>query len=104
MISLFRKLLSSDKTDYAQLLKKGAIILDVRTKREYDGGHIDGSMNISIDQLYENLHFLKNKEQPIITCCASGNRSAVAINILKTNGYSNLYDGGGWQSLKNKIK
>ena len=38
------------KTDYAQLLKEGAIILDVRSKGEFSGGHIKGSVNIPVDQ------------------------------------------------------
>ena len=39
------------KVEYAQLVKDGAIILDVRSKGEYDGGHIKGSINISVDKL-----------------------------------------------------
>jgi phage shock protein E len=45
-----------------------------------------------------------NKEKAIITCCASGNRSAQAKNILKANGFSEVHNGGGWSSLQHKIK
>ena len=89
--------------NYADLVKQGAIILDVRSKGEYSGGHINGSMNISVDTLSSNLGKLKDKNKTIITCCASGMRSASAKNILKSNGYTNVYNGGGWSSLKNKI-
>ena len=89
--------------NYADLVKEGAIILDVRSKGEYSGGHINGSMNISVDTLSSNLGKLKDKNKTIITCCASGMRSASAKNILKSNGYTNVYNGGGWSSLKNKI-
>ena len=89
--------------NYADLVKQGAIILDVRSKGEYSGGHINGSMNISVDTLSSNLCKLKDKNKTIITCCASGMRSASAKNILKSNGYTNVYNGGGWSSLKNKI-
>ena len=44
--------------DYAQLVKQGAVILDVRTKREYAAGHVKGSVNISLDHLEANLHTL----------------------------------------------
>jgi rhodanese-related sulfurtransferase len=91
------------KVDYAELVKQGAIILDVRTKGEYGSGAIKGSMNISLDQLNKNLSQLKNKNQTIITCCASGMRSASAKNILKSNGFTNVHNGGGWSSLKSKI-
>lgn len=103
MINAIRNFFGSEKTDFAQLVKGGAIILDVRTKGEFAGGHIQGSINISVDQLTGNLHKLKDKGQPIITCCASGGRSATAKNILLANGFTNVYDGGGWRSLQNNI-
>jgi phage shock protein E len=97
------RLFSKEKTDYAQLVKDGAVILDVRTKGEYAGGHIRGSVNIAVEQLGNNLHKLKNKTKPIITCCESGMRSAAAKNILKSNGFTNVYNGGGINRLKNKL-
>lgn len=89
--------------DYSELVKQGAIILDVRSKGEYAGGHIKGSMNIAVDQLQNNLGKLKDKNQPIITCCASGMRSASAKSILKSNGFTQVFNGGGWSSLRSKI-
>ena len=91
------------KVDYAALVKQGAIILDVRTKGEYQGGHIKGSINISVDQLSSQLHRLSDKNKPIITCCASGMRSGSAKNILKSKGYTQVFNGGSWHSLNNKI-
>lgn len=90
--------------DYAALVKQGAIILDVRSKGEYAGGHIKGSINISVDQLSNNLNKLKDKSKPIITCCASGMRSTSAKSILKSNGFREVHNGGGWYSLQNKIR
>jgi phage shock protein E len=50
MLSLLKKLFSSaPAVDYKELVKGGAIILDVRSKGEYAGGHIKGSMNIPVD-------------------------------------------------------
>jgi rhodanese-related sulfurtransferase len=92
------------KVDYAELVKQGAIILDVRSKEEYSGGHIKDSVNISLDQLSNNLSKLKNKNKPIITCCASGMRSAAAKSVLKSNGYTEVHNGGSWSSLQNKIR
>lgn len=92
------------KVDYAELAKNGAIILDVRSKGEYAGGHIKGSINISVDTLNNNLGKLKDKNKVIITCCASGMRSASAKSILKSNGFNQVHNGGAWSSLQNKIK
>ena len=104
MINTIKKLLGfGPSVDYADLVKQGAIILDVRSKGEYSGGHIKGSINVSVDALSNNLAKLKDKNKTRITCCASGMRSASAKSILKSKGYTNVYNGGGWSSLKNKI-
>ena len=91
------------QVDYTALVKQGAIILDVRSKGEYVGGHIKGSINVSVDQLQKNLHRFPDKQKPIITCCASGGRSSSAKSILKSSGYVNVHNGGSWTGLKNKI-
>ena len=104
MIKTLKKILGiGPSIDYSELVKNGAIILDVRTKGEYAGGHIKGSINISVDQLSNNLHRFKNKEQTLITCCASGMRSSSAKSILKLNGYKQVHNGGSWYSLQQKI-
>jgi rhodanese-related sulfurtransferase len=72
MINTLRKLFGiGPGVNYAELVKNGAIILDVRSKSEYAGGHIKGAVNISVDTLRNNLGKLKDKNKPIITCCAS---------------------------------
>ena len=103
MLDAIKNLFGMDKTNYAGLVKKGALIVDVRSKSEYDGGHIKDSINIPVDQLQKNLSKLKDKDKTIITCCASGMRSASAKSILQNNGYKNVHNGGGWSSLNNKI-
>lgn len=90
------------KIDYEQLVKQGATILDVRTKGEYQGGHIKGSKNIPLQNLQNSFSKIK-KDKPVITCCASGMRSASAKRVLKSNGFTEVYNGGSWMSLKNKI-
>jgi phage shock protein E len=104
MIQFIRKLLGlGPATDYAQLVKDGAIIVDVRSKGEFEGGHIKGSVNIPVDSIANNLNKLNNKNKTIITCCASGMRSAAAKAVLKSNGYTEVYNGGGWSSLERKL-
>ena len=90
------------KVDYKELIKQGATIVDVRTKAEYQQGHIKGSVNIPLDNL--SNHYSKlNKTKPVLTCCASGMRSAQAKSLLKANGFAEVHNGGGWMSLKNRI-
>ncbi len=104
MINTIKQLFGfSPKANYVELVKQGAVILDVRSKGEYQSGHIKGSINISVDTLSNNISKLK-KDKPIITCCASGIRSASAKSILKSNGFPEVHNGGGWASLQNKIE
>lgn len=103
MIKILKNLFGiGSKVDYSELVKQGAVILDVRSKGEYQSGHIKGSINIPVDSLSNNLNKLR-KDKPIITCCASGMRSASAKSILKSNGFVEVHNGGGWMSLQNKI-
>ena len=104
MIETLKKILGlGPKINYAELVANGAIILDVRSKGEYQGGHIKGSINIPVENLQRSLSKLK-KDNTIITCCASGMRSASARNILRSNGFQAVHNGGGWMSLQNKIR
>ncbi len=90
--------------DYSELMERKAIIIDVRSRGEFQSGHIQGSINFPVDELEKHLSKLKVKEQPIITCCASGMRSGIAKNILQDKGYKEVYNGGGWHGLNGKVK
>lgn len=89
--------------DYSTMIKEGALILDVRSKGEFSSGHIKNAINIPVDQLSSQLVKLKDKNQCIICCCASGMRSGNAKRILESNGYKTVYNGGGWSSLQHKL-
>ncbi len=72
---------------------KNVVLLDVRSKQEYDEGHLKGAMNIPVYELeYRVENELKNKTTVIIAYCSAGIRSRKAIGILKKLGYKNLYN------------
>lgn len=100
----FMKSLFGAGTDanYAELVANGAQIVDVRTEGEYRGGHIPTSVNIPLDQLSRRANELRT-DKPVITCCASGMRSASAKSMLLKQGFTEVYNGGGWTSLQNKL-
>ena len=104
MFESIKSLLGIKTINYAQLVNDGAIIVDVRTSGEFSAGHIKGSINIPVNSLAHNLAKLKAKNKPVITCCASGMRSASAKSILQSNGFSDVYNGGSWYQLNMKIK
>jgi rhodanese-related sulfurtransferase len=103
MIQILKQLFAKKATvNFKELMKNGAQIVDVRTKGEYQTGHIKGSLNIPLQSLQAGISKLK-KDKPVITCCASGMRSASAKSILKSQGFAEVHNGGPWNSLKNKI-
>lgn len=90
------------KVDLKEMVKQGAMIVDVRTPAEYQGGHIKGSVNIPLQVLAKNIAKLK-KDKAVITCCASGMRSGSAKSMLKAKGFE-VHNGGGWNSLQRKLR
>lgn len=100
MFGLFEK---KEDVDVKSLVKEGAVILDVRSKEEFAGGHVKGAINIPLDTLTSNVNKIGDKDTYIITCCMSGGRSSMAKNILHAAGYDNVHNGGGWHSLQNKL-
>lgn len=101
MINFIKNLFKS-KTDFANLLKEGAVIVDVRTIGEYQAGHINGSKNIPLDMIKKEVENLKKLKKPVITVCRSGNRSGMAKSILASAGVE-VYNGGAWNSLNQQI-
>lgn len=97
----FIKNLFGPKVDFKVLLQNGAQVIDVRTPVEFKTGHLKNSKNIPLQTLFVELKKL-DKSKPVITCCASGMRSASAKQILKNNGFE-AYNGGSWQNLERKL-
>lgn len=77
-------------------VSRGAIIIDVRTKGEYQCGAAPGSKNIPLQTIASKTDTIKKWNKPIITCCAS------AASMLKAKGIEAM-NGGGWFSLQKKI-
>lgn len=89
--------------DLKAIYQHGAIVLDVRTSNEFRSGHIEGAVHIPLDQLARRTAELKQKNRPVIACCASGVRSGAAKGILIDAGIE-AYNGGAWQALQRKLK
>ena len=81
----------------------GPLVIDVRTQEEFRYGAFPGAINIPLDELEHRADKLENsKERPIILYCASGARSAYAVQILKAHGFKNLENGGGLSKMMAK--
>jgi phage shock protein E len=80
--------------------KKGMAILDVRTNKEYEQGHIPGSVHVQLSEIGDKVKKLK-KDKELVVYCQNGSRSVWAIKRLMGMGYKNLYNlKGGYNAWK----
>ena len=83
--------------DESALPRDGSVqLVDVRTQAEYAAGHIDGFINLPVDQLREHLEQL-DKTKPVYLVCQSGLRSYIASRILKGSGFACSHLAGGYR-------
>ncbi|MCW5520847.1 rhodanese-like domain-containing protein [Aureitalea sp. L0-47] len=101
-MGIFSFLFGNKTKKIKEFIARDAIIIDVRTKAEYDNGAIPGSRNIPLQQLSGKISEIRKTNKPVITCCASGMRSGSAAGILKSQGIEAM-NGGGWASLYGKM-
>ena len=100
MLDFLRKLFGG--TDLKPIIKKGAVIVDVRTVKEFQGGSAEGAINIPLGDFGKNIDKMKKMKKPIITCCASGMRSGAAKKQLESYRIE-AYNGGSWQSVNKQV-
>jgi phage shock protein E len=83
-----------------EILNKASVV-DVRTPSEYLDGHYPGAVNIPLNELAQRLNEFREMKKPIVAYCRSGARSGMAVSLLKQNGFSEVYNGGGLFDLYN---
>ena len=74
-------------------------IVDVRSQAEFAGGHVEGSVNIPLQEVPNRVEEFRKMSQPIQLCCASGNRSGQATAFLKGNGIE-CSNAGSWLDVE----
>ena len=102
----FAEIKNEDVAKVEELIKSGKYtVIDVRTKEEYDAGHIKGALNFDYynDDFEEKIEeALKDKDKPYIVYCRTGMRSLYSAEILEELGYTNVTNMKGgflaWQS------
>lgn len=87
-----------------ELIANGALTLDVRTKEEWDAGHLENARHLPVDDVRARLDDVEawagGKDKPIVVYCAMGGRAGRAMGALKAAGFTNVVNGGGYSSLK----
>lgn len=107
MFSLFSNTLpqiTAESIKRAMDNRENFVILDVRTRDEYQEGHIKGSILLPVDEVKEKVtKILSDKDQKLYIYCRSGGRSAKAASEMKKLGYTNVHNmQGGMMAWENK--
>lgn len=88
-------------------IAKGGQLIDVRTAPEYSDGHIENAINLSLQDMQQNVFPTAAKDKPVYVYCRSGSRSSQATKLLKADGYQTVIDLGAMahvQSIGGLIK
>lgn len=84
--------------DARQHFKNGALVVDVRTEREFQERHLPGAVNIPLDRLADELpRRLPDKGRVLLLHCRSGRRSGIAEKQLRQLGYTNAFSIGSFE-------
>ncbi len=88
--------------DAVRLLNQGAVLVDVRSQAEFDGGHVIDAKHVPQEQLASSAETLKKyREKVVITCCESGMRSGAAARVLQAQGFTKVVNlRGGLQAWR----
>lgn len=81
----------------------GAYLIDVRTPEEYAEGHIRGSINLPLGNIYDISDVVSDMSSPLFVYCRSGARSGRAVAILSQLGYSDVRNIGGIMSYRGEV-
>lgn len=86
-------------------LRKGALVVDVRTPAEFNMGHLSEAINLPVDQIETTLPpRVTDKNQPILLHCRAGRRSAIAMKKLNAIGYVNVYNLGSFTRAERIVR
>lgn len=98
----FKSYMSKPDADAAHvrtLLQQGATLVDVRSPGEFASGHLDGAINIPVDQISARAREIP-EGKPVVLYCRSGARSAAAASALRNAGRSNVVNAGAMSNLQ----
>ena len=95
-------LLKDSEEAVLESLNRDAIVIDVRTPEEFEGGHYDGATNIPLSELSTRMEEIGEKDRPVVFYCASGSRSSAAKRMLLKAGFTDVLNGGSLYQMPKK--
>ena len=85
--------LSPEETEQIRkAVADGAVLLDVRTPTEFQRGHLDGALNIPLEELTRGAGRVGKRNRPVVVYCHSGARSGMAVSFLRQAGFARAHD------------
>lgn len=83
------------------MIDSGALVIDVRTSKEYAKGHLNDVLNIPYENTAELIKAIgSDKSRPVVLYCRSGGRAGVAQVELAKAGYTNVFNGLGLRDMQ----
>lgn len=83
------------------MIESGVLIIDVRTKEEFEDGHIEGAKQVNFDNTSALMELIGNdKNREVVFYCRTGNRAGQSIDALKLEGYEKLFNATGFKELQ----
>lgn len=81
------------EVNFTDINLKDFLVIDVRSRREFGETHLNGSINIPLSEIKRNIKkYVKDKNRKLLICCQSGIRSARAVEMLESIGYTEAYN------------
>jgi len=87
-----------------ELIKNGAVVVDVRTEEEFEEEHYPNAKCIPVNEIMQRANEIGPKDKPVVLYCASGARSAYAARILKSLGFSKVINAGGLYDMPEPLE
>lgn len=83
-----------------KMINDGALLVDVRSPGEFKDGHLSGAKLIPVGEVASRIaEFGDDKDRQIVVYCKRGARAAKAESVLRENGFTNVFNGGGYSDL-----
>jgi phage shock protein E len=83
------------------MLQNGALLVDVRTEKEFADGHMDDAVNIECDKTNDLIAAIgDDKQRQVVFYCRSGNRAGKAKAVLEGKGYNHIFNATGFSALR----
>lgn len=97
------KQLQQEKAIISEAIKKGALLVDVRSPKEFSEGSVEGAINIPLDSIEDKFDQFAGHPN-IVVFCRTGNRSSTARRKLMNAGFENVINGGPWTYVQEIVE